>query len=1257
MAYGSSWRAKALDRDPRDVVEDAARAAGMSVEEWLETAADRDASSYRPKARRRDHEFYDRPAPPPRHERGLDESRVARIVDDAIETFATSLTKSEQRTAQAISELARVVEISSQPVMRQSAPTPAPHSDQRDLMRQLESRIENVVRLIEDKQNAPAPASAPETLRAPVTASRPARDLRPMVAVNTALAKVDQALKALDRTPYHSEIVGALKALDQRIAGLEKLPQQDKHSDQIGALVSEIASLQRKMGETRPVSDMAATSAITSQVAQLGERIDRLSHSLETPRDTGNRHFDQLLQEISDLRQAVRQNNAPPAFEGLTRQVAEMGSRLEALTNRLSTLREERPIDSLADRALHADLQDLKALIQQSQTPSHDGRVLDAIQMIERKLSALETAPQALSARLDQLHSLVGSRIEQPAIPAGLERALMALSDRVNDIGSGRSDDASFAQLQSELQTMMRKIEKVGDVAAMAPGQDLTSLERSMSAMLSQIDMLRADVNAVAETASRRVDPPAIAQFADLAPTVDQSATHDAIQRLFQQIDNWRGEMSAVAEQAARQATSEAIARMPAPTSSPEALSSIESAIETLRRQVGSMGSEVQTAAEQAARAAAQEAIRSAGAMAVHAAPVAAVPDELHRALEDMRVSQKTAEDRTTHTLEAVHDTLKRVVDRLIEMEKDIETAKVPPVAQPLAAAQPQAPSLQSLTPMAADPMRRPLSIQTKPEAEPALAVSPMIEARAAATVAAMRARQTSPSVVTTAPEQKRGLGGILAAAAGKVAGLASRGGKSVNTAPAETAAVAQSAPVDAGTGSAMQDMPLDPAAGRPDPKAQFLAAARRAAQVAAEQAGQTLSSEKAAANDERNGKPTKARKGSRLSTKHAILLGLAALVVAVGATVQIVGMPKLIGGASKPKEQTRPVGSLDHIRKQIQTSHEQRAPGSNPQVEAAIRHRQVLSQAPDATLPPPLNGDERRRQMAELDVIDKNLGLNGNNTAIAARRVDLEPVGSLSTVPTTTRETVQQALPPRTVTIPADNQLLKFEGLKEARGLKEAARKGDVNAFVEIGARFAEGRGGAGVDGKQAIKWFERAADMGSVPARYRLGAMYREGRGVERNAKVAFAHFQGAAELGNARAMHNTAVLLAEGVNGAPDYAGAYEWFKKAAEFGIRDSQYNLAILHARGLGAPQDLVSAYAWFAAAAQQGDEDAGKKRDEVGARLSADSLKDARKAASIWKAKTPDSAANEIVVPAGGWDEAQRQTAPRTERKAGQKSL
>ena len=139
----------------------------------------------------------------------------------------------------------------------------------------------------------------------------------------------------------------------------------------------------------------------------------------------------------------------------------------------------------------------------------------------------------------------------------------------------------------------------------------------------------------------------------------------------------------------------------------------------------------------------------------------------------------------------------------------------------------------------------------------------------------------------------------------------------------------------------------------------------------------------------------------------------------------------------------------------------------------------------------------------------------------------------------------------------------------------------------------------------KEAAKWFENAATQGLAPAQYRLGSLYEKGLGVQRDAALARTWYLRAADAGNARAMHNLAVLTAEGVDGKPDYASAGAWFRKAAEHGIRDSQFNLAILHARGLGVQQSLVQSYVWFALAAAQGDEDAGRKRDEVGARLDA----------------------------------------------------
>src|SRR5437764_11948812 len=118
----------------------------------------------------------------------------------------------------------------------------------------------------------------------------------------------------------------------------------------------------------------------------------------------------------------------------------------------------------------------------------------------------------------------------------------------------------------------------------------------------------------------------------------------------------------------------------------------------------------------------------------------------------------------------------------------------------------------------------------------------------------------------------------------------------------------------------------------------------------------------------------------------------------------------------------------------------------------------------------------------------------------------------------------------------------------------------------------------------------------------------------------------------------MHNLAVLDADGGGSRANYKGDSQWFRKAADRGVADSQYNLGILYARGIGVEQNLAESYKWFALAAQQGDQDAGKKRDDVTARLDAQSLVAARLAVQTWTADPqPDEAVN-VKAPGGGWE-------------------
>ncbi|MGO4869033.1 MAG: hypothetical protein ACLPGW_00230 [Roseiarcus sp.] len=249
---------------------------------------------------------------------------------------------------------------------------------------------------------------------------------------------------------------------------------------------------------------------------------------------------------------------------------------------------------------------------------------------------------------------------------------------------------------------------------------------------------------------------------------------------------------------------------------------------------------------------------------------------------------------------------------------------------------------------------------------------------------------------------------------------------------------------------------------------------------------------------------------------------------------------------------------------------------------------------------------------------------LSALSGASGAQAIDTSPVGSI-VAPATSANTA-----------PADLVAAIPAGLPSS--LREAAAVGDPGAEFELGVRLVDGRDVA-KDPHAGAQWFEQAAAHDLPLAQYRLGTLYEKGIGVARDSQLAMSWYSKAANAGNARAMHNLAVMNAEGAGSdKPNYAEAAQWFRKAGQLGIRDSQFNLGILYARGLGVPQDLVQSWLWFSLAAQQGDADAGKKRDEVAAKMDVSALAAAAKALAGFKPSTPSQAANEEPTPPGGWD-------------------
>lgn len=211
-------------------------------------------------------------------------------------------------------------------------------------------------------------------------------------------------------------------------------------------------------------------------------------------------------------------------------------------------------------------------------------------------------------------------------------------------------------------------------------------------------------------------------------------------------------------------------------------------------------------------------------------------------------------------------------------------------------------------------------------------------------------------------------------------------------------------------------------------------------------------------------------------------------------------------------------------------------------------------------------------------------------------------------------------------------------------RALRAAAARGEAAAQYEVGQRYANGDG-VTADLSQAAYWYGQAADQGLAIAQYRLATLYEKGRGVAQDDVQARKWYEKAATQGNMKAMHNLAVIYAEGRGTRQDFTTAARWFGEAADFGLGDSQYNLAILRERGLGVQQDYASAYKWLSIAAKGGDKGAAQKRDQLAAKLDAATLAQAKVAAETWTPKRPDPLANgDLSSLPGGAPEASQDT-------------
>jgi localization factor PodJL len=1076
-----SWSVEGIDPSVREKAEAAARRAGMSLNDWLNsTIRDAAPADYRASAEQR----------PPSQE-----------------------TPDVADIHQRLDSITRQIEQLSRPAPRQDAPR-----GEQGVARQLNDAISRLdARLSQISNPAPAkPAQLEDTHRQAEMVERAAAQIyspsvyspsgdRPSLPLNP--ASLDLAIAEI--TARQSELEAAAPR-----------PLPPRHAPPIApAMTSTMAPAMAPVPPAGP--DFSTLERhlfkITSQIEAL-QRPDGNEQSIAAFRS-----------ELAEIRLAITEAMPRRAIESIENEI-------RSLSRRIDDTRQN-GIDGQALAGIERALAEIREVLR-TLTPAE-------------QLAGYDEAIRNLGAKLD----LILRASDDPSTIHKLEDAIAALRSIVSNVAS---NDA-LARLSDDVHTLSSKVDQLA--RAGDNSDTFAVLEQRIAALTSTLESRERPVGENSEHLEGAVR--ALSERLDRMPVGNDSAS--AFAHLEQRVSYLLERLEASTDPRAGH------------------LGRVEDGLQDILRHLET---------QQVSFAALKESSRNTAAP-----PDGDLINLVKRELSDIRFSQSETDRHTQDSLEAVHNTLGHVVDRLAMIEGDLRTVRIPPVApQPEMPPTPQA-ALLAVAPRLAMPP------QAKPELQNPAAAQPF--------TAAPREFQAAPSpMAAAAASAPRAINEILEAhtAPSRAAiepDLPPDHPLEPGTRP--TARMASPSERIAASENAISGIPTSP----PEPvsTSSFIAAARRAAQAAAA----VPATDKTARRPLKESARDKTKEPSTITSKiRSLLVGASVVIIVLGTFKMAM---TLLDGDSAAQLPALENSNQPQPSAQLPADDGARAVVPAPAMPSMISPTTLERQSFNSPTP---NVSDGTASVPIPQIITKP-SASGTNDITGT-------ISAPATTPTSRKLTLVQVPP--------------SERLPDAIGgplLRAAALKGDPTAAYEIGLRFAEGKG-VTANFDEAAKWYDRAAQAGVVPAIFRLGTFYEKGLSVKKDVDIARRYYVQAAERGNAKAMHNLAVLEADGGGKGANYKNASQWFRQAADRGVADSQFNLGILYARGIGVEQNLAESFKWFSLAAAQGDADSARKRDDVAKRLDAQSLAAAKLAIQTFTPEPqPDDAVN-VASPASGWD-------------------
>ncbi|MDQ1184983.1 peptidoglycan-binding protein [Agrobacterium larrymoorei] len=1067
---------------------------------------------------------------------------------------------------------------------------------------------------------------------APVEASRVERS-RPLRAAPAAPAQASQGDAAL------REVAEALVNLRQEL--------KNELSEGVAREMQGVRSELRNIRSFAENQDFAED--IREDVARLAASIDRLSA-------TSGPDSQALRSEVEELRSLVEQMARQDSMHKMERRWDEVEDTLRgfdqtalkeeivALAYRLDDIKSDlgNANNSPAIRALEDKLITMAGFVEQlgrriqpneNVLTEHFSGLDQRLDEISRAIAATSTRAQhsadgALAERLEnrlnglarQLDQLKDMSAEKDKPSDALTGRLDALANRIEELSS----DRHISKLTEQLDQLSAYLEQ-SKRASTQP--ELTSFLIDIS---KKIDLL--DNGAVNDKLAERLDK--IARRIDDIETRPVSGKTAAYDSALLRLEDRLGKIAAKLDETSRSRDTDpgALASLEShianlssmlneqshaqPMGMPPELDARMSAIEDY---MASNDEYIIEAARQAAEAVLEAHTRNNLAQTASPADMVLL-SELANDLRKLEGLSRNTDERTHRTFEALHETLLQIASRLDALDDRRGSEPAYEQEHPASSNHPMpfaSFSEESLSSLAAATATSSYDGDTATTFAPPAAAKPVAEEKQGLLASLTRRFKSGAA-------RSEGEGSATASAR-----------TSVNPAPALD-------PIDFLSSDDENEL-LEPGSGAPDVKkilervrasqnaqragdkdgdnrADFIAAARRAAQAAA------LETMPERAPNSGSAKSGRSPKGASMLARYRrpLLLGIGAILLAMMA----MPMVKSLVGSDAPPAQRLTTSAVD-AQSGIASSA---IPGvaDQPVTEPSTAPVDETAQAEADRMQS--DADRQGHLIDTRPIGGAPLPQEAPAINVAAPRAELGVAERLqpSATPQTDMGSTYTSQPDTAA--PQAEPAIAIPAAITPASLAEAAGKGDALALFEIAARYTDGVG-VQADRAEAAKWYKLSADRGFAPAQYRLGNMYEKANGVERNLPEAKRYYEMAASQGNAGAMHNLAVLLTSDAAGQPDYKAAADWFIKASELGVRDSQFNLAILYARGSGVQQSLEESYKWFAIAARDGDADAAQKRDDVAKAMKPEQLASAKAKVDAWKVTPLNEDANSVNLP------------------------